>query len=170
MVDEAYYDFSRKSFLNGLPRHNNLIILRSLSKIGLAALRVGYGVADPRIIEQVNKVRLPYNSNTLSQLFSAKLLSRFSPVQKQIDQIIDERQRLTETLKGFSALTVYPSDSNFILFRVNRESDQVFKRLMENGILVRDLGNHPRLDNCLRVTVGTRQENDRFIDQMNAIF
>ncbi len=169
VVDEAYYDFSRKSFLNELSNHNNLIILRSLSKIGLAALRVGYGMADPKIIEQVNKIRLPYNSNTLSQLFSAKLLNQFAPVQKQIDQIIEERQRLTETLKGFSALTVYPSDSNFTLFRVNQKSGEVFKRLMEKGILVRDLGNHPRLDNCLRVTVGTREENDRFLDQMNAI-
>ena len=84
-------------------------------------------------------------------------------------EIGGNKQGASQTLKGFSALTVYPSDSNFILFRVNRESDQVFKRLMENGILVRDLGNHPRLDNCLRVTVGTRQENDRFIGQMNAI-
>lgn len=169
VVDEAYYDFSTKSFTNELARHNNLIILRSLSKIGLAALRVGYGIADPRIIEQVDKVRLPYNSNTLSQSFSAKLLNHFSPIQKQIDTIIEERKRLFETLQGFSALTVYPSDANFILFRVNPKADEVFKRLMENGILVRNLGNHPRLNNCLRVTVGTRKENDRFIEQLNAI-
>jgi len=168
VVDEAYYDFSRKSFLTELPKHNNLIILRSLSKIGLAALRVGYGMADPRIIEQVNKVRLPYNSNTLSQLFSAKLLNRFSPIQEQIDRIIGERQRLAEALQGFSALTVYPSDANFILFRENQNSGETFKRLMENGILVRDLGNHPRLANCLRVTVGTQEENDQFIAQMKA--
>lgn len=169
VVDEAYYDFSTKSFANLLSRHNNLIILRSLSKIGLAALRVGYGIADPRIIEQVDKVRLPYNSNTLSQLFSAKLLNHFSPVQKQIDRVIEERKRLSEALHGFSALTVYPSDANFILFRVNQKSDEVFKHLMEDGILIRNLGNHPRLSNCLRVTVGTREENDRFIDQMNVI-
>ncbi len=169
VVDEAYYNFSTKSFINELSRHNNLIILRSLSKIGLAALRVGYGMADPRIIEQVDKVRLPYNSNTLSQSFSAKLLNHFSPIQKQIDTIIEERKRLFETLQGFSALTVYPSDANFILFRVNQKSDEVFKHLMENGILVRNLGNHPRLGDCLRVTVGTRKENDRFIEQLNTL-
>jgi len=131
VVDEAYYDFSRKSFLNELSNHNNLIILRSLSKIGLAALRVGYGVADPKIIEQVNKIRLPYNSNTLSQLFSAKLLNQFAPVQKQIDQIIEERQRMPETLKGFSALTVYPSDSNFTLFRVNQNGIKPHSSILE---------------------------------------
>ncbi|NIP99528.1 MAG: aminotransferase class I/II-fold pyridoxal phosphate-dependent enzyme, partial [Nitrospinaceae bacterium] len=90
----------------------NLILLRSLSKIGLAALRIGFGVADPRIIEQINKVRLPYNANTISQAFAAQVLNDFTPVQKQIDTILKERNRLMDALSKIEALTVFPSHSN----------------------------------------------------------
>jgi histidinol-phosphate aminotransferase len=91
VLDEAYHDFARKSFISELPKHNNLIILRSLSKIGLAALRVGYAVADPIIIDQIDKVRLPYNSNALSQNLTDRLLNHFTPVQKQLDALLEER-------------------------------------------------------------------------------
>ncbi|MCH8156815.1 MAG: histidinol-phosphate transaminase [Nitrospinae bacterium] len=161
VVDEAYYDFSRKSFIGEIGKHNNLVILRSLSKIGLAGLRVGFGVADPVIVDQLNKVRLPYNSNTVSQTLAEYLLRHFDPVQKQIDTILEERDRMILQLVQFDALTVFPSDSNFILFRT-RQPD-LFQQLMDNGILVRNLSSHPRLTDCLRVTVGTREENDRFL-------
>jgi len=166
VLDEAYYDFSRHTFIDEIKKHNNLIVLRSLSKIGLAALRVGYGVADPVIIEQINKVRLPYNSNTISQTFAAHVLSNFSPVKKQIDTILKERTRMIEALSAIKYLTVFPSDSNFILFRVEKEGEKLFKNLMENGILIRNLNSHPRLKNCLRVTVGTPEENDQFLAQL----
>lgn len=166
VVDEAYHDFARKSFLSELPKHNNLIILRSLSKIGLAALRVGYAVADPIIIEQIDKIRLPYNSNTLSQNLADRLLNHFAPVQKQIDALLVERQEMIRKLAEFKQLTVYPSDANFVLFRVEQDSKAIFQRLMDNGILIRDLGSHPRLKNCLRVTIGTPDENRSFLDQM----
>ncbi|MFQ5443230.1 MAG: histidinol-phosphate transaminase [Nitrospinales bacterium] len=169
VADEAYYDFSKKSFVLEIARHNNLIIMRSLSKIGLAGLRVGYAVADPIIIEQINKVRLPYNSNSLSQIFSEKVLRNFDPVQKQIDKIIAERERLFQALSQIKTFEVYPSDSNFILFRVQQDSGRVFQELMDNGILVRDLSAHPRLQGCLRVTVGTPEENDQFLDKIKAL-
>lgn len=169
VVDEAYHDFSKMSFLAQTRDHNNLIILRSLSKIGLAGLRVGYGIADPLIIEQIDKVRLPYNSNTISQTFSEKVLRNFSPVQTQIDRIIEERDRLYQALSKNESLTVFPSDSNFILFRMQQDAGVIFKRLVEKGILVRDLSAHPRLRGCLRVTVGTREENDQFLIQINAL-
>ncbi|MFQ5451902.1 MAG: histidinol-phosphate transaminase [Nitrospinaceae bacterium] len=167
VLDEAYFNFSGKTFIKDLRKHNNLVILRSLSKIGLAGLRVGYGVADPVIIEQVNKVRLPYNSNTLSQAFAARLLENFSPVQKQIDTLTKERDRLLQALAEIKFVTVFPSDSNFILFRLEKEGGRIFRNLMENGILVRNLSSHPRLENCLRVTVGTREENDLFLTKLN---
>lgn len=166
VVDEAYYDFAKKSFIPHIREHNNLIVLRSLSKIGLAGLRVGYGVADPVVIDQINKVRLPYNSNTISQTFSEKLLSNFSQVQKQIDLIIQERERLIRALSNIKSIKVYPSDSNFVLFRAEQDAGTLFKRLMDKGILVRDLSAHPRLKGCLRVTVGTREENDQFLSQI----
>ncbi|CAI2718113.1 histidinol-phosphate transaminase [Nitrospina watsonii] len=169
VLDEAYYDFARSTFLDQLGTHNNLILLRSLSKIGLAGLRVGYAVADPAIIEQIDKIRLPYNSNTVSQELSAVLLDRFGPVQQQIDQILEQRDWLARALAEIPELQVFPSDSNFILFRVHRSSEEVFNRLVEKGILVRDLSSHPRLKNCLRVTIGTHDENAEFITQIRSI-
>lgn len=169
VADEAYYDFSKKTFIHDLRTHNNLVILRSLSKIGLAGLRVGYGIADPYIIEQINKIRLPYNSNTISQAISEKVLSNFSSIQKQIDWIIQERERLVNALANIKSLTVYPSNSNFILFRVDRQPAALFKKLMEKGILIRDLNSHPRLKGCMRVTIGSREENDQFLLQIEAL-
>ncbi|MFQ5671724.1 MAG: histidinol-phosphate transaminase [Nitrospinales bacterium] len=166
VVDEAYYDFSKTSFLDQMAGHNNLIVLRSLSKIGLAGLRVGYGIANPFIIQQLNKVRLPYNSNTLSQTFAEKMLENFAPVQTQIDRIIEERQRLYQALAKIDSLTVFPSDANFILFRTRQDASSIFNHLLEKGILVRDLSGHPRLHNCLRVTIGCPEENDRFLAQI----
>jgi len=119
VLDEAYYDFSKKTFCEAIKQHNNLIVLRSLSKVGLAGLRVGYGMANPFIIEQINKVRLPYNSNTISQEFATRLLKNFSPIQKQIEIILQERDRLIQGLSQLDFITVFRTDSNFILFRVH---------------------------------------------------
>ncbi|MBV51573.1 MAG: histidinol-phosphate transaminase [Nitrospinae bacterium] len=166
VVDEAYYDFARKSFVGEINKHNNLVVLRSLSKIGLAGLRVGFGVADPLIIDQINKVRLPYNSNTVSQTLAEYLITHFDPVQKQIDSILDERVRLMGELEKMDSLTVFPSDSNFFLFRTEQSADKIFRYLIDNGILIRNLSSHPRLNNCLRITVGTRGENDQFLSKM----
>lgn len=169
VLDEAYHDFAGKSFLSELPNHNNLVILRSLSKIGLAALRVGYAIADPLIINQIDKIRLPYNSNSLSQKLTERLLNHFSPVQKQLDNLIKERERMIRELSKFKSLKIFPSDANFVLFRVEQDSSSLFRELMKNGILTRDLGSHPRLKNCLRVTIGTPDENKAFLDKMSNI-
>lgn len=169
VLDEAYYDFAGKSFLSELPKHNNLVILRSLSKIGLAALRVGYAVADPLIIDQIDKVRLPYNSNTLSQKLTDRLLNHFAPVQKQLDALKQARSEMIQELSKLKSVQVFPSDANFVLFRVEQDSQALFKQLMESGILIRNLGSHPRLKNCLRVTIGTPSENKAFLEKMSHI-
>jgi histidinol-phosphate aminotransferase len=164
VLDEAYHDFAEKTFLKEMAKHNNLVILRSLSKIGLAGLRVGYGIFPTLLAEQVNKVRLPYNSNSVSQWVAKELLNDFTSVQNQIHSILEERDRLVDELSKVPALTVYPSNSNFILFRVSQNG--LFDKLKENGVLLRNLSSHPRLKNCLRVTVGTKQENDQFLSQL----
>jgi histidinol-phosphate aminotransferase len=169
VLDEAYQDFSGKTFLNQMEKHNNLVILRSLSKIGLAGLRVGYGVFPTVLAEQVNKVRLPYNSNSISQCFATELLNDFTSVQNQIHSIVDERDRLMDELSKLATITTYPSNSNFILFRDEKDGDRVFTALKENGILLRNLGSHPRLKNCLRITIGTKQENDQFLTQLRKV-
>ena len=166
VLDEAYYDFAQLSFIQEINTHNNLIVLRSMSKIGLAALRVGYGIANPYIIEQINKVRLPYNSNTLSQEFAARLLQNFSLIENQIKLVLLERDRLLKEMANIDSLKVFPSNSNFILFRTSDDADKLFIYLVENGILIRNLNAHPRLRHCLRVTVGTQKENDFFLAQL----
>ena len=164
VLDEAYHDFAGKTFLKQMEKHNNLVVLRSLSKIGLAGLRVGYGIFPVLLAEQINKVRLPYNSNSISQWVASELLNDFTPVQNQIHSILEERDRLMDELSKLSGITVYPSNSNFILFQASK--DGVFDNLKTNGILLRNLSSHPRLKNCLRVTIGTKQENDQFLNQL----
>ena len=166
VLDEAYHDFSGKTFLKQMEKHNNLVILRSLSKIGLAGLRVGYGIFPVMLAEQVNKSRLPYNSNSISQWVANELLNDFTPVQNQIHSILEERDRLMDELSKLPAITAYPSDSNFILFQASRDGEKVFNNLKANGTLLRNLGSHPRLKNFLRVTIGTKQENDQFLSQL----
>ena len=166
VLDEAYYDFSGQTFLGQMKKHNNLVILRSLSKIGLAGLRVGYGIFPSLLANEINKVRLPYNSNSISQIAAAELLKNFSMVQKQIDSIKDERIRLLEEFTKINSINAYPSDANFILFQTSDNGEKIFRILLENNILVRNLGTHPMLKNCLRVTIGTREENDQFLDRL----
>jgi len=166
VLDEAYHDFAGKSFLKQMEKHNNLVVLRSLSKIGLAGLRIGYGIFPSVLAEQVNKVRLPYNSNTLSQWVATELLNDFTHVQNQIHTILEERTRLMDKLSKLPGIIAFPSDSNFILFQVQNGGEKLFKELKKNGILLRNLNAHPRLKNCLRATIGTKQENDQFLDQL----
>ncbi len=169
VLDEAYYDFARSSFVDQLEKNNNLIVLRSLSKIGLAGLRVGYGIAAPEIIHEIDKIRLPYNSNMISQEFSEMVLKQFNLVEEQIDRIVEERGRIQGELKNIEGVTPYKSDANFILFRTQKDSSTVFSGLAKRGVLIRDLGAHPRLRNCLRVTVGTPEENNRFLEELKAV-
>lgn len=169
VLDEAYHDFAGKSFLKEMEKHNNLVVLRSLSKIGLAGLRIGYGIFPSVLAEQVNKVRLPYNSNSLSQWVATELLNDFTHVQNQINSIIEERDRLMDELSKLPAITAYPSNSNFILFRAPDRGEKLFNELKTNGTLLRNLGSHPRLKDCLRVTIGTKQENDQFLEHLQKI-
>ena len=136
VLDEAYYDFSGKTFISQMKKHNNLVILRSLSKIGLAGLRVGYGIFPSILANEINKVRLPYNSNSISQIAAAELLKNFSMVQKQIDSIKDERIRLLEEFTKIKSINAFPSDANFILFQTDDNGEKVFRSLLENDILV----------------------------------
>ncbi len=162
VLDEAYYDFARKTFLDKLKQHPNLILLRSLSKIGLAGLRVGYGIADPCIIRHINKMRLPYNLNSISQFMTERLLARFSTVEDQVDILLQERERMSTQMVKIKGIQPYPSDSNFILFKAT-EGTALHQRLLSSGVLIRNLVGHPRLKDCLRVTVGTPEQNDKFL-------
>jgi histidinol-phosphate aminotransferase len=161
VVDEAYAPFaSGGTFLRHLHRFGNLAVLRTLSKFGLAALRVGFLVAGPELISFVNRARLPFNVNSLSQAAAIYALGQTRRIKKIIREIVSERQRLSRELSKTEGITVYPSEANFLLFKAPR-AETLCKELFIKGVLLKNLC--PQLEGCLRVTVGTRKQNDLFL-------
>jgi histidinol-phosphate aminotransferase len=169
VIDEAYFSFSGRSFLPVLKDHPNMIILRTLSKIGLAGLRIGVLTASAKVIDQLNKIRLPYNINSLSQTAARAVLGRRDILNQQISLLISSRQRLYNELSGIKGVTAYPSETNFILFRTAIDATRIHEKLKEAGILIKDLNRPGPLANCLRVTVGTPEENAEFMKQLHKI-
>ena len=166
VVDEAYIHFAEKTFADRLKEFPNLIILRSLSKVGMAALRLGYAIASPEIIDFLNRVRLPYNINSLSQAAAEVVLNKWEVMEEQIEALKAERARIFGVLEKINGIHPFPSMSNFILFRLEegREEPTVFfKNLIGKGIRIRNLSNVPFLERCFRVTIGTAEENDAFL-------
>jgi histidinol-phosphate aminotransferase len=168
VVDEAYTHYAGRTMLPRLRVHSNLVILRTLSKIGLAGIRLGMLVADPAIVEEINKVRLPYNVNALSQAAARVVLRHGEVVRQHAATIIQERERVQSRLRELPDLIAYPSDANFILIRTARSGDDVFRGLLERGVLVRNFSRTPSLNNCLRVTIGRPEENDAFLAALAA--
>jgi len=169
VIDEAYFDFSRKSFLPLLKDYPNMILLRTLSKIGFAGLRVGVLTAAPKVIEELNKIRLPYNINTLSQAAALAALGHRDVLNQQISLLISERERLYNALSQIEGITAYPSETNFILFRAATDATDIYNKLKQAGILIKNLNKPGPLKNCLRVTVGTPEENSEFLNSMKEI-
>jgi histidinol-phosphate aminotransferase len=167
VLDEAYQPFSSETGMLPLLRdYRNLVIMRTLSKIGLAALRLGFLIADPEIVEEVNKVRLPFNLNSLSQAVAAAALKRKAEFRTSIKTIISERGRLLEGLERIEGVTPFPSEANFILLRVD-DPDRVYTLLLKKGILVRNLND--AVKGCLRVTIGMPKENTAFLKALKQI-
>jgi histidinol-phosphate aminotransferase len=170
VIDEAYHDFCGESLVPLLHRHPNLVVLQTLSKIGLAALRVGILLADARLAVEFNKVRLPYNLGSFSQVAALTALQMPEYLRSQVATILEERRRLADALARMSGVTVFPSDANFLLLRTDRPSRSLFEGLRARGVLVRDLGGAPGLlERCLRVTVGRPGENDAFLEAFAAV-
>ncbi len=170
VVDEAYIEFGGRTVVPLLAKHNNLVILRTFSKAALAGLRIGYLLAGPEVVGELLKVKQPYNTDNFSQLAATVALRNWSLIEAQIAQIVAERTRLTAEMTGLDGITVYPSEANFILFKPPQPADEVHKRLLDAGILVRNLGGAPGLANCLRVTIGQKEENDLFLANLRDIF
>ncbi len=166
VVDEAYAPFASHSFLPEVGRrHPNLLVMRTLSKLGLAGLRLGYLAGDEAWIGEFEKVRLPYNINSLTQTTVAYALEHPAFLDTQVAAILAERARLYQALTALPGVTAYPSQANFILFRCHTQSaDCVFERLKAAGVLIKHLGKaQAALAECLRVTVGQPAENDQFL-------
>lgn len=163
VVDEAYYAFASDSFIPQLARCPNLLVMRTFSKLGMAGLRLGFLAGSTAWLEQLEKLRLPYNVGVLPQLVAGKMLEHHEVLLQQAEQIKQDRTRLYSRLSEIAAVRVYPSEANFLLFRV-ANATAVFEGLKQRGVLIKNLnGGHPMLTDCLRVTVGTPEENDRFM-------
>lgn len=169
VIDEAYYSFSGKTWLPALREYPNMVILRTLSKIGLAGLRVGIMAASQKVIEELNKVRLPYNINVLSQTAAKTALKHRDVLDGQISRLISERERLYNGLSELEGIGPYPSETNFILFRTEGDAVRIYEGLKQRGILIKNLSKPGPLRNCLRVTVGMPEENAEFLSALKAI-
>ncbi len=162
VVDEAYQPFaSKKGFLPLLNDYHNLVILRTFSKIGLAAIRTGYLIGHKDFINEVNKSRLPYNLNSISQAIAIEGIKNKKIIDAHIQAIIRERKRLFKELSKMQGVQPFPSEANFILFRV-LDTETAYNKFIELGVLIRNMSGVVK--NALRVTVGTPDENAIFID------
>ncbi len=165
VVDEAYHAFCQQSFMDRLGLYDNLLVMRTLSKQGLAGLRLGVLAGDPRWLAEFDKARLPYNIGSLTQASAEFALKHRDVLDGQAARIRADREILFADLDDLPGLHVWPSSANFILFRVEgRPAGEVFAALKGQGILIKNLdGSHPALAGCLRVTVGTPEENARLL-------
>ena len=167
VVDEAYQPFaSDMGFIPFLADYENLIIMRTLSKIGLAGLRVGFMVAGEEIIREINKVRLPFNLNSFSQAVASEVLKKKALLKRNIKSVISERKRLFNGFSKIDGVRTYPSEANFILIRVG-DPEKIYRGLLKKGVLVRNM--QGVMDGCLRITVGTPGENRRFLAALKEV-
>lgn len=163
VLDEAYYAFASDSFIPHLMRYTNLLVMRTFSKLGMAGLRLGFLAGSAAWLGQLEKLRLPYNVGVLPQLVAEILLSHHELLLQQAEQIKRDRAKLFQQLSEIAAVRVYTSEANFLLFRV-ANAGAIFDGLKQRGVLIKNLnGGHPILKDCLRVTVGTPEENERFM-------
>jgi histidinol-phosphate aminotransferase len=165
VVDEAYIDFSeQESFASSISNYPNLVVLQTMSKaFGLAGIRLGIAIAHPEIIHYMMKVKAPYNINKLSSKAAIRGFSKIQMMKENVSKILIERERTIASLKNLNGIEeVYPSDANFILFKVKNALD-IYKLLAQQGVIVRYRGNEPHCEHCLRLTIGTPYENDQFL-------
>jgi histidinol-phosphate aminotransferase len=167
VMDEAYQPFSSKSYIDRISRHGHVLLMRTLSKFGLAGVRLGYMMGPKALIAEFDKVRPPYNISVLNYECALFALEHQDVFAAQAADLVQQRERLLKALRAMPGLTVWNSDANMILVRVPGEADAaglVFDRLKAGGVLVKNISKmHPLLSNCLRLTVGTADENTQLL-------
>jgi histidinol-phosphate aminotransferase len=164
VVDEAYGEFADSS-ATGLVRDDRpVVVVRTYSKVwALAGVRLGFAIAPAPVVAELDKVGLPYRLSTPTQLAGRLALRFVDDMRDRVTALVHERERLVDRLAGLDGVTPFPSGANFVLFRVHGDGRALWERLLGRGVLVRDFSRWPRVEQCLRVTVGTRDENDRFL-------
>lgn len=169
VVDEAYAEFSDTTVIPFIKEYENLLILRTFSKaFGLAGIRCGYSIASEKLTRAVNLTRPPYNISSLSQFTAALILSYKEEIQNNIQYLVEERERVLSKLKEIDGLKVYSSAANFILIKVQNSKD-IYRNLCEKGIFVRAFSSSPLLSDCMRITIGTQEQNSILLDELYAI-
>ncbi len=170
IVDEAYGQFAQRSLVADVSEARPLVVTRTFSKTwSMAAARLGYAIAPSWVIEQLDKVVLPYHLDATKQAVGLAALDHVAAMRERVLALVTERERLVARL-GRLDVHVWASGANFVLFRPNaRSGDDVWRALVERGVLVRNCSSWPRLDNCLRVTIGTPVEDDTFLDALTDI-
>jgi len=170
MVDEAYFEFSRHTMRPHMLRHPNLIILRTFSKaFSLAGLRVGYLLANAEVVSEFTKVRQPYSVDSFAQWVAATVFRERMVFEQGISEIMRGRDQLMHGLSLLHGIEVFPSEANFVLFRVAHAAALWRDLLHSHSVLIRDFSRTPGLEDCLRVTVGTAEENQRFLDAVDEL-
>jgi histidinol-phosphate aminotransferase len=168
VVDEAYQPFARKSFMHRLPEFQNMVVMRTLSKLGLAGIRLGYLSAAPQLLAQFDKVRPPYNVNVLTQAAAEFALDHIDVLNQQAEALNAERTRLAAELAALPGVEVFPSAANFLLVRVP-DPDRACDKLRAERVLIKNLSKmHKLLAGCIRVTVSTPEENSVFLNALKA--
>ena len=170
VVDEAYGAFSRDSFLPQAGSVENLVVMRTISKIGFAGLRIGYAAGSPAVMGELAKILPPYNMNQLSLATAKFALQHHDAIQTTIDILKAERERVFSELSAIGRLKTFPSEANFITVRVP-DADALFNTLKENRILIKKLhGTHPLLAQCVRITIGSPEQNDAVLDIIRKLY
>ncbi len=171
VIDEAYAPFTDRDCLPWLVEYPNLLVMRTVSKMGLAGLRLGLLVGSPEMILEIDKLRLPYNINVLTQLSARFAMKHAEVFEQQAAQICRERKRMMQAIADCEGLHCYPSEANFILFSTPAgRARNLHQALIDKGVLIKCVdGSHPRLDDCLRVTVGSEAENDVFMNSLKSL-
>jgi histidinol-phosphate aminotransferase len=171
VVDEAYINYARqKTFIQELTEYGNLVVLQTFSKAwGLAALRLGMAFSSTKVIDVLNKIKPPYNINQATQDLAFEALKNIAQVNEWIKESVAERDRLSKALTALNIVKkVYPSDANFILTEVT-DALKIYDTLVEQGIIVRDRSKVTLCEGCLRITVGTKEENDQLLQILSTI-
>lgn len=169
VVDEAYAEFNDHTALDLLDGHNNLIVLKTLSKaFGAAAVRIGCLIAHPDLVGHVIKMKLPFDINLFSRVAAIELLQHRDTIERNVELILNERERVFTELSAIDGVTAYPSKANLILFEVD-DPKSVFEQLAQKGVLIRNVSSYPRLERGLRVCIGTPEENDTFLSGLRTI-
>lgn len=170
VVDQAYIDFAEDDLINFVNEYENVVLTRTFSKAwGLAGIRCGFSISSPVIVDTLMKVKAPYNLNKLTLFYSVQALRNIEKRNKLVDKIISERKRVFGELQKIEGISkIYETDANFILFKVE-DADSIYNAMAERDVIIRNRSNQVNLEGCLRVTIGTPEENDKFLTTLKEV-